>query len=45
MKLKALQDDNYSQLDNFIEYENYIGNSYFTQFLFEFVEKVKNQLN
>ena len=30
MKVKALNDNNYSALENFIEYEKYLGNSYFT---------------
>lgn len=32
-KLKALHDDNYSQIENFIEYESFIANSYFTQLM------------
>ena len=30
MKVKALNDKNYQQLENFIDYENYLGNSYYT---------------
>ena len=32
MKIKALSDNNYSQLDNFIEYEEYFSNSYYGNF-------------
>lgn len=32
-KLKALHDDNYSQIENFIEYESFIANSYFNQLM------------
>lgn len=45
MKIEAVQKDNYSQLDNFIEYEQYLGNSYFGQFQLEYLEKGKNLLS
>ena len=41
MKEQALDDFNFDQLENFIEYENYLGNSYFTTFVNEFVERTK----
>ena len=44
MKVKALNDNNYSALENFIEYEKYLGNSYFTQFIFEYLERGKGLL-
>ena len=44
MKVEALQHDNYSQLENFIEYEQYLGNSYFDQFQLEYLEKGKSLL-
>lgn len=28
-KLKALQDNNFDQIENFVEYEDFIANSYF----------------
>ena len=44
MKVKALNDNNFSALENFIEYEKYLGNSYFTQFIFEYLERGKGLL-
>lgn len=44
MKVKALNDNNYEALENFIEYEKYLGNSYFTQFVFEYLERGKGLL-
>lgn len=44
-KLKALQDNNYDQIENFIEYESFIANSYlnqifrFYQYLVDFIEQ------
>ena len=44
-KAKALTDNNYDQIENFIEYEDFIANSYFNQisrfvsFLIDFVEQ------
>lgn len=28
--MKALQENNYDQIENFIEYEDYLNNSYFS---------------
>lgn len=41
MKSQALDDFNYDQLENFIEYEDFLGRSYFTIFVNEFVERAK----
>lgn len=41
MKVKALDFKNFSQLENFIEYEDHIANSYFTTFSIEFIRKIK----
>jgi hypothetical protein len=45
MKVKALQDKNFQQLENFIAYEKYLSDSYFTQFIFEYLERGKSMLN
>ena len=43
-KAKALTDNNYDQIENFIEYEDFIANSYFNQisrfisYLIDFIE-------
>ena len=42
MKEQALEDFNFDQLENFIEYEDFLGNSYFTTFVNEFVERTKS---
>ena len=41
MKEQALDDKNFDQHENFIEYEDFLGNSYFTIFVNEFVERTK----
>ena len=43
MKNQALEDFNYDQLENFIEYEDFLGKSYFTIFVNEFMERAKSQ--
>jgi pyruvate carboxylase len=45
MKVKAINDNNYQTLENFIEYEKYLGNSYFTQFITEYLERGRALLN
>ena len=43
-KVKAFTDNNYDQIENFIEYEDFIANSYFNQisrftsYLIDFIE-------
>ena len=44
MKIKALTDGNYSQLDNFIEYEEYFSNSYYGNFYHQFAHRVRGLL-
>lgn len=41
MKIQALRDKNFDQLENFLEFEEYIGKSYYTVFVTEFVERAK----
>mmetsp|Transcript_8641 Transcript_8641/g.14628 ORF Transcript_8641/g.14628 Transcript_8641/m.14628 type:complete len:524 (+) Transcript_8641:690-2261(+) len=41
MKVKALQDFNYGQLENFIEYEGFLAKSYFAAFEFEYYERMR----
>tara|TARA_B110000285_G_C14921056_1_gene512619 strand:+ start:128 stop:283 length:156 start_codon:yes stop_codon:yes gene_type:complete len=36
-----LKDKNYDQLENFLEFEDFIGKSYYTVFVTEFVERAK----
>jgi hypothetical protein len=40
-----LADQNYDQLENFLEFEEFIGNSYYTVFVTEYVEKAKAAIN
>lgn len=42
MKTSALDEFNYDQLENFLEYEEFLGNSYYTTFVNEFVERVRS---
>lgn len=45
-KMKALTDLNFEQIENFVEYEDYLNNSYFhtlmknTNYLVEFIENL-----
>jgi hypothetical protein len=45
MKVMALANNNYSQVENFLDYEDFLGNSYFTQFNLEYIDKGKNLLS
>ena len=44
MKTGALVDKNFDQLENFLEFEEFIGNSYYTVFVTEFVERAKTAI-
>lgn len=41
MKVLALQDRNFDQLENFLEFEDFIGHSYYTRFASEYIERAK----
>lgn len=43
-KRKAVEDANYETLNNFIDYEAYLGKSYFTRFVFGYFRRVKTLL-
>ena len=45
MKIGALTDKNFDQLENFLEFEEFIGNSYYTVFVTEFVERAKTAIS
>lgn len=45
MKLQALADNNFDQLENFLEFEDFIGKSYYTVFIAEFVERAKSAIS
>lgn len=40
-KIQALTDFNYDQLENFIEYERHLGESYYTALVVDIVDNVK----
>ena len=45
IKIKALIDKNYAQLENFLEYEEFLGNSYFMQYCLEYREICRTMLS
>ena len=45
IKVKALIDKNYAQLENFLEYEEFLGNSYFMQYCHEYREMNRTMLS
>jgi len=45
IKFKACEEKNYGQLENFIEYEEFLGRSYFTCFAHEFHARTRNAIN
>ena len=44
MKPLALKDNNYSQIENFMDYESYLASSYFMQFVFQFLNRVRGNV-
>jgi hypothetical protein len=40
-KIQALRDFNYDQLENFLEYEQYLGQSYYSTLVIEFISFLK----
>jgi len=44
-KVLALSDNNFDQLENFIEFEKFVGKSYYTNLLVHVVDKMKSSMH